>query len=65
VKREAVSGNVWNYSLVHAANPDRARLYADRLTSLLGRPPAFSIDLAPVVGVHNGPGAVAVALMKE
>jgi DegV family protein with EDD domain len=65
VKRETASGDVWNYSLVHAASPDRASLYAERLTSLLGRPPLFSLDLAPVVGVHNGPGAVAVALMKE
>jgi DegV family protein with EDD domain len=60
---EAGRRGLWNYAMVHALNQPRAELYAERLTPLLGRPPAFIQDIAPVIGVHNGVGVVAVCLM--
>ena len=56
---------LWNYAVVHALNRPRAEIYSRRLESLLGRPPAFIQDIAPVIGVHNGIGVVAVCLMFE
>jgi DegV family protein with EDD domain len=53
------------YAIVHAKDPERAEAYAARLTETLGRPPAFVMSASPVIGVHVGPGLVAVALTCE
>jgi len=65
VEETAAGGKVWNYAVVHAQNPARARAYADALEARLGRPPAFVMDVSPVIGVHAGAGAVGVSLMLE
>jgi uncharacterized protein len=56
---------VWNYAIVHAKNAGRAAAYQDRLTAMLGRPPAYIMDVSPVIGVHCGVGAVAVAVLMD
>jgi len=53
------------YAIVHAKDPERAETYAARLTEALGRPPAFVMSASPVIGVHVGPGLVAVAMTCE
>jgi DegV family protein with EDD domain len=53
------------YAIVHAKDPDRAEAFAARLTEALGRPPEFVMSASPVIGVHVGPGLVAVALSCE
>ena len=65
VRREARGQRVWNYAVVHAQNPFRALHYAEELTPVLGRKPAFIMDISPVIGVHNGIGAVGVCVMFE
>jgi DegV family protein with EDD domain len=56
---------VWKYAVVHVQNRPRAEEYAARLTTILGAPPAFIQDVTPVIGVHAGPGTVAVTLQLE
>jgi len=58
-------GKVWRYAIVHAQNLPRAQAYAQKLGPLLGKPPAYIMDVSPVVGVHNGIGVVGIALMYE
>jgi fatty acid-binding protein DegV len=53
------------YAVVHVRNQKRAALYGQKLTEILGKEPEFMIDVAPVIGVHAGIGAVAVALLSE
>ena len=65
VRAMAVERKIWKYALVHAQSPGRAGIYGERLESLLGFPPAFTMDLSPVVGVHNGIGAIGICLMFE
>jgi len=65
MRGEAARRKVWNYAIVHAAAPGRAKAYADRLTADLGRKPAFVVDLGPVVGLHNGVGALGLGLMTD
>lgn len=65
IGREADRGKVWKYGLVHARNRDRAEEYSLRLKERLGLDPAFIIDISPVIGVHNGIGAVGIAMMME
>jgi DegV family protein with EDD domain len=65
IKRLAERDRVWGYALVHAKNPDRVKEYEAKLTGMLGRPPAYVMDVSPVIGVHSGVGAVAVAILME
>ncbi len=63
VQQAAQENKFWKYALVHSQNPERAHEYARRLTHILGYEPAYTVDISPVVGVHNGLGTVAVAFM--
>jgi uncharacterized protein len=65
IRREAAGQKVWNYAIVHAQNPYRALRYAKELGPVLGRKPAFIMDISPVIGVHNGIGVVGICLMFE
>lgn len=61
----AAEKKVWRFAIVHAQNMPRAEVYGKKLEELLGQPPAYIMDVSPVVGVHNGIGVVGVALMFE
>lgn len=56
---------IWNYAIVHAQAEERARDYAKKLTEILGKEPAYIMELSPVVGVHNGIGAIGIGIMEE
>lgn len=61
----AAEKKVWRYAIVHAQNQPRAEAYGRKLEEMLGLPPAYIMDVSPVVGVHNGIGVVGVAIMFE
>ncbi len=65
VRGFAVEGKVWNTAVVHAQALSRAQAYARKLEEMFGRPPAFVMDVSPVVGAHNGIGVVGIAAMLE
>jgi len=52
------------YCIVHADAGARATAYADELTAMLGRPPAYITEISPIVALSAGRGAVAVATMQ-
>ena len=56
---------LWNYAIVHAQNRERAEMYTEQIKEFLHRNPAYIMDISPVIGVHNGIGAVGIALMFE
>jgi DegV family protein with EDD domain len=56
---------LWNYAIVHAQNRERAEMYAEQIEGSICRKPAYIMDISPVIGVHNGIGAVGIALMFE
>ena len=58
-------GKIWKYSIVHALAENRANEYSLKLTNMLDKPPAYIMDISPVVGVHNGIGAVGISIMHE
>jgi DegV family protein with EDD domain len=58
-------GKIWNYAIVHAQNRERADRYAELLQEKIGQTPLYIMDISPVVGVHNGIGAVGIGLMQE
>jgi len=61
----ASSNRIWNYAIVHAAAPQRALEYKTKLTHALAKEPVYVMELSPVVGVHNGVGAVGIGLMMD
>jgi uncharacterized protein len=65
IRRTAAEKKIHSYAVVHARDPERAREYAVRLEEILGRPAEFVMSASPVIGVHVGPGLVAVALTYE
>jgi len=56
---------IWKYAVVHAQARKRADSYAQKLHKEVGINPAYIVDISPVVGVHNGLGAVAIAVMTQ
>jgi len=65
IRKRTSEQELEGYAVVHVLNEERAALYGKRLTEMLGREPGFITDVAPVIGVHAGPGTVAVALLYK
>ncbi|MBD3414953.1 MAG: DegV family EDD domain-containing protein [Candidatus Aminicenantes bacterium] len=65
IKSMSEKNQIWNYAIVHAQARERAHTYASKLHSAIGQRPAYIVDISPVVGAHNGIGAVAIAFMFE
>lgn len=65
IKDIADKEKLWNYAIVHAQNLERAEMYAEKIKESIRRDPAYIVDISPVIGVHNGIGAVGIALMFE
>jgi DegV family protein with EDD domain len=63
IKDMADKKKLWNYAIVHAQNLERAEMYAEKIKESIHRNPAYIVDISPVIGVHNGIGAVGIALM--
>jgi len=57
-------GAIWNYSVFHAHAAAQAHQCRLELEKLLGKPPAYVMDISPIIGLNAGSGAVAIALMQ-
>ncbi len=56
---------IHSFSVVHVRNLPRAEAYAREIEKICGLPVSFIQDVSPVVGVHNGIGAVGICLSYE
>lgn len=56
---------IHSFSVVHVKNQERAQAYAREIEKICGKPVSFIMDVSPVVGVHNGIGAIGVCLSYE
>ena len=52
------------YSIVHGGNRALANEYAEEITRITGKAPAFITEISSVVALHAGPGTVAVCLTE-
>ena len=52
------------YAIVHANAPERAEEYEKIYTKLLGKKPAYIIDISSIVALSAGIGTVAIAYIK-
>lgn len=53
------------YAVVHADAPARAARFAADLERELGRAPEYVVEISPVIALHAGKGAVAVAYLED
>lgn len=58
-------GRIWNYCVVHARSPESAEMLSSGLKEIVGRGPAYTMDISPVLGAHSGIGSVAVGILME
>jgi DegV family protein with EDD domain len=56
---------LWRYAVAHVQAPKAALAWSRDLTRDLGQEPAFILDVSPVIGLHAGPGALAVGLLPS
>ncbi len=65
LRADAGAGRVRDYCILHAHNPEGALAYASEVEFVLGRKPAFTLDISPAIGSNAGVGAVAVSFLAE
>ncbi len=65
VREKHLAHPIHSFSVVHVKNRERAEAYAREIEKICGRPASFIQDVSPVVGVHNGIGAVGLCLTYE
>jgi DegV family protein with EDD domain len=56
---------IWNYTVLHANNPESAGWYSEKMEALTNKAPASIVNISPVIGANTGIGASAVALLFE
>lgn len=52
-----------NYCIIHAGAPNKALDFAEMTTEAFGHEPAFIEPVSTAIGLHAGPGSVAIAAM--
>ncbi|MBN2627408.1 MAG: DegV family EDD domain-containing protein, partial [Spirochaetales bacterium] len=59
------SRGIEEYALVHAADRERGERFCALVEDITGSGPSFITDISPIVGMHSGKGAVAIAVLEK
>jgi DegV family protein with EDD domain len=59
------AAQIQDLAILHSTTPDDARLLVERMNSILPDKRIILSRLGPALGVHGGPGVLAVALRKQ
>jgi hypothetical protein len=65
IKKINSENKIWNYVVLHANNISAAKWYSKKMESLTGKKATSIVNISPVLGVHAGIGAAAVALLFD
>jgi DegV family protein with EDD domain len=65
ISRLSKEKKIWNYVVLHADNKNAADWYSQKMEALTGKKAVSVVNISPVIGVHAGKGAAAVALLCE
>jgi hypothetical protein len=65
IKKLNSENKIWNYVVLHANNKNAANWYSKKMESLTGKKATSIVNISPVLGVHAGIGAAAVALLFD
>ncbi|WP_319759370.1 DegV family protein [Maridesulfovibrio sp.] len=65
VKDNAYGRGNFRYAITHADAPETAEKIRKILKAEFGADPEFVVEASPVLGIHSGPGACAVAFITD
>lgn len=65
IKKINSENKIWNYVVLHADNISAAKWYSKKMESLTGKKATSIVNISPVLGIHAGVGAAAVALLFD
>jgi DegV family protein with EDD domain len=65
IAKRIKDNKVWKYTILHAHDPQAAAWMAEKVAEVIGKPPDYTIDISPVVGLNAGPGAVAISFLLQ
>jgi len=57
------SEGIWGYAVAHTHAPGEAMEFSREMEKSLGFAPLFVVDISPVIGLHAGPGSLALAFL--
>jgi DegV family protein with EDD domain len=63
IEKTARGKSVWNYVILHAHNPEGAKVAESRMLKITGKKPVSVVNISPVIGMHAGHGAISIALL--
>jgi DegV family protein with EDD domain len=56
---------IWNYVVMHAYSEKKAVWFANEVEKITNKKAVSILNISPVIGVHAGPGTIALAIMVE
>jgi len=59
------TADIEDLAVIHSTTPDEAKSLAERISSMLSPKQARIARLGPVLGVHGGPGVLAIAIIRK
>ena len=59
------TADIEDLAVIHSTTPDEAKTLAERISSILSLKQVSIARLGPVLGVHGGPGVLAIALRRK
>jgi len=65
IRRICEENQIWNYTVLHANNPDAAQWYSERMETLTKKPPASVVNISPILGANAGIGAAGIAFLLD
>jgi DegV family protein with EDD domain len=65
IKKLAEGNKVWNYIIMHAYSEKKAIWFAGEVEKITNMKPVAILNISPVIGVHAGPGTIALAIMVD
>jgi uncharacterized protein len=55
----------WEYQVLHAQNIENTEYFLTEMEKITGKKPSALIDTTPIIGLHSGKEALAIAIMEE
>jgi DegV family protein with EDD domain len=65
IEKTSRGKTIWNYIIMHANNVEGARRAKDKMLEMTGKKPVSVVNISPVIGMHAGPGAIAISLLYD
>ncbi|MBC1474209.1 DegV family EDD domain-containing protein [Listeria grandensis] len=65
VKKMLAQGQVAEYAIVHAHTPERAAEYEALFTKIVGKSPAYVMEISSIIAMSAGKGCVAIAIRMQ